>query len=83
MELAASRLDVPPRMHVQPVVRQGDPGSELLRYAEEVHAELIAVGTRGQAFLARLLLGSVATKIIRASPIAVLTIPTRDADKDR
>jgi len=83
LELAASRLDVPPRMHVQPVVRQGDPGSELLRYAEEVHAELIAVGTRGQGFLARLLLGSVATKIIRASPIAVLTIPTRDADKDR
>jgi len=55
----------------------------LLRYAEEVHAELIAVGTRGQGFLARLLLGGVATKIIRASPIAVLTIPTRDADKDR
>jgi len=83
LELAAKRIDVPLRMHVQTVVRQGDPGSELLRYADEVQAQLIAVGTRGKGFLARLLLGSVATKVVRASPIAVLTIPTTDAKVDR
>jgi len=83
LELVASRLDIPPRMHVQAVVRQGDPGSELPRYAEDVEAQLIAVGTRGQGFLARLFLGSVATKVVRASPIAVLTVPTRHTSKDR
>jgi nucleotide-binding universal stress UspA family protein len=70
-----SKLEVPPGVHVQPVVRLGDPGTRILEYAAETHAELIAVGTRGQGFVARMLAGSVATKIIRASPIAVLTLP--------
>jgi nucleotide-binding universal stress UspA family protein len=75
LEVLAGRLDVPPRMHVQPHIRQGDPGSELLHYAEQAHAQLIAVGTRGRGFMARLVLGSVATKVVRASPIPVITNP--------
>ena len=74
----ATKLPLPPRMHAQVHVRQGDPGSELLRYAEQTGAQLIAVGTRGQGFMARLLLGSVATKVVRASPIPVLVIPPSD-----
>ena len=71
------RLDAPPDVLFQPVVRQGDAGSELLRYAAELDDGMIAVGTRGLGFVARLLLGSVATKVIRASPVPVLTIPRR------
>jgi len=82
LELVASHLDVPPRVHVQPHVRQGDPGSELLQYAKQTDAQLIAVGTRGQGFMARLLLGSVATKVVRASPITVLAIPSTDGAPD-
>lgn len=78
LERIAADLDVPHRVHVQTVVRQGDPGSELLRYAEQTGAQLIAVGTRGQGFIARLLLGSVATKVVRASPIPVLVIPPKE-----
>jgi nucleotide-binding universal stress UspA family protein len=78
LESLRDRLEVPPRMHLQAVVRQGDPGSELLRYAEEAGAELIAVGTSGRGFVKRLLLGSVATKVVRASPVPVLTIAGRD-----
>jgi nucleotide-binding universal stress UspA family protein len=78
LELIAATLDVPSRMHVQTHVRQGDPGSELLQYAAQTAAQLITVGTRGQGFLARLLLGSVATKVVRASPVAVLVIPPAD-----
>lgn len=73
-------LHAPPNVHVQAVVRQGDAGTELLRFAGDVGDGLIAVGTRGLGFVARLLLGSVATKVIRASPMPVLTIPAnRDA----
>ena len=78
LESVRRRLDIPARMHLQAIVRQGDPGSELLRYAEEVRAELIAVGTSGRGFVARLLLGSVATKVVRASPLPVLTVAERD-----
>jgi nucleotide-binding universal stress UspA family protein len=70
-----TRLDVPAGVHVQPVARQGDPGAQLLEYAADTQSGMIAVGTRGQGFVARMLVGSVATKIIRASPIAVLTLP--------
>ena len=82
LELVAGRLDVPPRMHVQPHIRRGDPGSELLHYAQQTHAQLIAVGTRGRGFMARLVLGSVATKVVRASPIPVLTIPPTERAAD-
>lgn len=76
MSELVTRLDVPDGVHVQPVVRQGDPGSRILDYAAETHAGMIAVGTRGQGFVARMLVGSVATKVIRGSSIAVLTLPT-------
>jgi nucleotide-binding universal stress UspA family protein len=77
LAVAIDRLDAPPDVHFQPVVRQGDPGSELLRYAAELGDGMIAVGTRGLGFVARLLLGSVATKVIRASSMPVLTVPRR------
>jgi nucleotide-binding universal stress UspA family protein len=72
----ARDLQPPPRVHLQPVVKQGDPATELLAYARETQSELIAIGTRGLGLVSRLLLGSVATKIVRASPMAVLTVPT-------
>ena len=76
LQLVVNRLNVPSGVHIQPVVRQGDAGTELLRFAEGVGDVLMAMGTRGLGFVARLLLGSVATKVIRASPTPVLTIPT-------
>jgi nucleotide-binding universal stress UspA family protein len=36
---------------------------------------MIAIGTRGQGLVARMLAGSVATKVIRGSSVAVLTLP--------
>jgi nucleotide-binding universal stress UspA family protein len=71
----AERLEVPPGVHVQPVVRQGDPGTRILEYATETRAGMIAIGTRGQGFVSRMLVGSVATKVIRGSSVAVLTLP--------
>ena len=71
----ADELEPPEQVHLQPVVRQGDSGTALLSYADETRSELIAVGTRGLGLVSRLMLGSVATKVIRASTIAVLTVP--------
>jgi|SRR5688572_15246755 len=71
----AQRLEVPAGVHVQPVVRQGDPATCILEYAAETHAGMIAIGTRGQGLVARMLAGSVATKVIRGSSVAVLTLP--------
>jgi nucleotide-binding universal stress UspA family protein len=70
-----AEFELPPGVHVQPVVRQGDAARCILDYASETQAGLIAIGTRGQGLLARLVVGSVATKVIRGSPVAVLTVP--------
>src|SRR5262249_41743541 len=40
-----------------------------------VNAELIATGSHGHGFVARLLIGSVATRIVRCSTCSVLTVP--------
>jgi len=71
----ARDLQAPAGVHLQPIVKHGDPATALLEYASDTQSDLIAIGTRGLGSVSRLLLGSVATKIVRASSIAVLTVP--------
>lgn len=69
------QLRVPRATVVQTVLLQGDPATELLAFAASVNAELIATGSHGHGFVARLLIGSVATRIVRCSTCSVLTVP--------
>lgn len=50
------------------------PVEGILQVAEETGADLIAMGTHGRSGFNRLMLGSVAEKILRASPVPVLTV---------
>jgi nucleotide-binding universal stress UspA family protein len=59
------------------IVRTGDPAAEILRAAQELRPAMVAVGTHGRRGLQRLLLGSVAEKVIRASGAPVLVVPAR------
>ena len=54
--------------------RVGDPAPEIIRFAQEWNADLIAMGTRGAGALSAMLLGSVAQKVIATSPIPVLIV---------
>jgi hypothetical protein len=54
---------------------QGDPATELLAFATSVNADLIATGSHGHGFVARMLIGSVTTRIVRCSTCSVLTVP--------
>ena len=56
------------------VSRVGEPAQEIVRFAEEWKADLIAMGTRGQGALTAMLLGSVAQKVIATSPVPVLIV---------
>lgn len=55
-------------------VAEGDPAEMILRVAEEVHADLIVMGTHGRTGLSRLLMGSVAEQVMRKAPCPVLTM---------
>jgi nucleotide-binding universal stress UspA family protein len=48
---------------------------EILAQAARLHAEIIVMGTHGRSGVERLLLGSVAEKVLRTSTIPVLTVP--------
>ncbi len=69
------QLRVPKGMSVQEVLLQGDPATELLALASSVNADLIATGSHGRGFLARMLVGSVTTRIVRCSTCSVLSVP--------
>jgi len=47
----------------------------ITRYAAEVDADLLVIGTHGRTGVARLLLGSVAEACVAAAPCPVLTVP--------
>jgi len=73
------QLRVPDGFTVQRVMLQGDPATELLAFAASVNADLIATGSHGHGFVARWLIGSVATRLVRCSTTSVLTVPRRAA----
>ena len=50
----------------------GDPADIILQRARELDTEMIVMGSRGRRGLARLVLGSVAEKVIRLSDTSVL-----------
>jgi nucleotide-binding universal stress UspA family protein len=59
---------------VQTELRTGAPSGEILAAAKEFEADLVVIGNHGHGNLHRLLLGSVADRVIRMAPCPVLTV---------
>jgi nucleotide-binding universal stress UspA family protein len=55
-------------------LRQGAPFDEIIANAREGGFDLIVMGTHGGSGLKHVLLGSVAEKVVRKAPCAVLTV---------
>ena len=55
-------------------VQAGAPHEEIVRTAEEEHADMIVMGTHGRSGLNRMVLGSVAERVIRLARCPVLTV---------
>src|SRR5882724_6448239 len=53
----------------------GDPVTAIIGEASKLGYDLLVVGTHGRTGMTKLLLGSVTEKLIRLSPIPVLTVP--------
>lgn len=56
-------------------VLEGFPPQEIVEYARANDIDLIVMGTHGRTGLDRVLIGSVAERMVRTSPIPVLTVP--------
>jgi nucleotide-binding universal stress UspA family protein len=59
------------------VLRRGVPWTEILVAIEETKPDLVVTGTHGRRGVSHALLGSVAEKIVRTSPVPVLTVRPR------
>ena len=59
---------------VSALLREGAVADVILRTAEEINADVIAMSTHGRTGPARWLLGSVADRVVRSSKIPVLLI---------
>lgn len=59
---------------VRQVVVLGKPFEQIIRHTRLENIDLIVIGTHGHSALASMLLGSVAEKVVRKAPCAVLTV---------
>jgi universal stress protein A len=58
-----------------PIILEGDVPQQIVRTAEKKEIDIIVMGTHGQTGWRHLVFGSVAEKVVRLSPVPVLTIP--------
>ncbi len=70
-----AQLDVPEGITVETVTVRGDPAPALLAFAQQSNADLVAVGTQRHSFFERLVVGSVATRVLRTARVGVLAVP--------
>lgn len=64
---------------VTAVIRDGDPGIQIGHYAKNVSADLIVIPSHGRHGLNRLLLGSVAERVLRHAESPILMLRRTDS----
>jgi len=60
--------------NVKSIVKMGLAWAEILNVVEETKPDLLVLGTHGRHGFKRAILGSVAEKLVRSSPVPVLTV---------
>ncbi len=74
LSFVESEADEAAGYEVVTAIREGDPADEIIAYAREVDADVVATGTRGRHGEHAFLLGSVAEAVVRRCPVPVLTV---------
>ncbi|HEY0972819.1 MAG TPA: universal stress protein [Gemmatimonadales bacterium] len=72
-------LQVPSSVTLERAVLTGEPADQVLGYADREGADLVATGSSGLGFFDRLIVGSVATRILRRSTVSLLVVPRPSA----
>jgi nucleotide-binding universal stress UspA family protein len=63
------------QLHATPVVRTStSPAAAIVEYSKEAGIDLIIMGTHGRGAVAKLLMGSVAERVVRTAACPVLTV---------
>ncbi|MFC7166369.1 universal stress protein [Halospeciosus flavus] len=62
-------------------VREGVPHRTIVRYAEEIDADVVVMGTHGRKGFRHFLLGSVTERVVREAPVPVLTVRAPEEER--
>ena len=63
-----------PKLAVSHVLLEGDPAAEISRYAADAGIDVIVIGTHGRTGVDRLVMGSVAERVMREATCSVLVV---------
>ena len=69
-----------PGITIEAAIRGGSTAAEILDHAASMKADLLVIGTHGRSGFERLLLGSVAEKLLRKANCPVMTVPRKLPD---
>jgi universal stress protein A len=70
-------LELGPDVKLTHALLSGDPTAKLVEALKDGGYDLVVLGTHGRTGLMHLLMGSVAEKLVRLSPVPVLTVPPK------
>jgi len=62
---------------IQTVVKEGDFAETILKTASELHVDIIVLGTHGRKWLEKIVMGSVAEKVLNQTSIPLFIVPTK------
>ena len=67
---------------IQTITVGGDFGDSIIDVATDINADIIVMGTHSRRGLEKILMGSVAEKVLRKSAVPLFIIPTKQEDKE-
>jgi universal stress protein A len=65
-------------VRVKVVLLSGDPADQIIRAARTHRADLIVVGTHGRRGFSKMMIGSVAERVVRTAPCPVVTVRSQN-----
>ena len=68
---------------IETVVKNGDFGETILQTAKDLNADIIVMGTHSRRGLDKILMGSVAEKVLHRSLIPLFIIPTKGFEESK
>ena len=68
---------------IHTVVKDGDFGNSILDTAKEMNVDVIVMGTHSRRGLDKILMGSVAEKVLHHSHIPLFIIPVKDIEEKK
>jgi nucleotide-binding universal stress UspA family protein len=71
-----------PNISIKTIVSTGNAADEILKAADDVKADLIAMSTHGRSGLRRLAFGSITDKVLHASRVPVLMVRAPEGTKN-